>query len=296
MKKVFSLWVLSLLVLWLAWCWNASIEDETINSWDSLAESIEDEYGIDVTDSTNVMDVMTYFITYNLACDYQARNYVNLALLWKKELSDWYSDYYVLARSEAYSVNSRWDLISNCWYSIPMKLTVSENDGIYAVNDYEQAKDWSEYTDSLKEMFSNEAIEKLNKWDYKFYDNRSLLEMAEEALGVKIIPEEKKEYNCAFCDKVWYYEPSENEDWKSNDLVFNYIAKDNWNNTIFFGSDWKFEAKGSWDEGEGTWVFWNNENSVIVSSSQNENVYDRYIITNQDDENLNTILEIIQRN
>ena len=42
-------------------------------------------------------------------------------------------------------------------------------------------------------------------------------------------------------------------------------------------------------------VFWNNENSVIVSSSQNENVYDRYIITNQDDENLNTILEIIQR-
>ena len=59
---------------------------------------------------------------------------------------------------------------------------------------------------------------------------------------------------------------------------------------------WEFEAKGSWDEGKGSWVFWNNKDTVIVTSSQNENVYDRYIITNQDDENLNTILEIIQRN
>jgi hypothetical protein len=32
-----------------------------------------------------------------------------------------------------------------------------------------------------------------------------------------------------------------------------------------------------------------------VSDSNNENVYSRYIITNVDDEHLNTVLEIIQR-
>jgi hypothetical protein len=80
--------------------------------------------------------------------------------------------------------------------------------------------------DSIKEMFSEEAIEKLTNEDYEFEDNRTLLEIAEETLGVKVIPDEKKEYDCSFCNKLWYYTPSENEE-ESNELIFNYVAEDN---------------------------------------------------------------------
>jgi hypothetical protein len=76
-------------------------------------------------------------------------------------------------------------------------------------------------------MFSEEAIEKLNKEDYEFYDKRSTLEMAEDTLGIKIIPDEKKIYSCEFCDKLWYYEENKDEDKESSELVFNYVAKDN---------------------------------------------------------------------
>lgn len=302
MKRLFSLWVLWLLVLWLIWCWTKNAEIQLGEStWDSVIEPIasgdNEVEGMEVVNPWNLNEVITYFLTTHLGCDYEkSRNFANFAFLWEKDLNNWYVDYYIYARGQWYYIDSRWNLTSSCWYAIPIKLNVNQEGWTYAVNDYETAKDWSEYMDSLKEMFSEEAIEKLTNEDYEFEDDRTLLEMAEETLKVKVIPEEKEEFDCSFCNKVWYYTPSEDEDWNSNELVFNYVAEDNWNNTIFFGTGWEFEAKGSWDEGKGSWVFWNNKDTVIVTSSQNENVYDRYIITNQDDENLNTILEIIQRN
>lgn len=302
MKKIFSLWILWILILWLTWCWteNGEVEIDE-NTWDvsigTIDSDIIEEEEIEVVDPRNLNDVITYYLSNNLGCnDEKSRNFVNIAFLWEKDLNNWYVDYYVYARGQWYYIDSRWNLTSSCWYAIPIKLNISQKDWIYAVNDYETAKDWSEYMDSLKEIFSEEAIEKLTKEDYKFEDERTLLEMAEESLGTTVIPEEKEKFDCPFCDKLWYYEPLEDEDWKSNDLVFNYVSKDNWKNTIFFGSDWKFEAKGSRDEGEGTWVFWNNDNTVIVSDSHADHIYSRYIITNVDDNHLNTILEIIQKN
>lgn len=299
MKKTVSLWLLSLLALGLAGCWNTvEVINSEENTWVDLSpEVIENTEleGIEVVDSTDVMAVMSYYIETNLSCDYSSDMFVNIAPLWKKVIDGRYTDYYVLARGEGYVINSRWDLTSKCWFSVPMRLNVAETDWTYAVNDYELAKDWSDYDASIKAMFSEEAIEKLNKEDYEFYDKRSTLEMAEDTLGIKIIPDEKKIYSCSFCDKLWYYEENKDEDKESSELVFNYVAKDNWKNTIFFGSDWKFEAAGSWDAWEWTWTFWNNGNSVIVSDSNNENVYSRYVITNVDDEHLNTVLEIIQR-
>lgn len=299
MRKTLSLWLLSLLVLGLVGCWEAvKVIDSEDNTWAEVTQEIIEDAeleAVDTIDSTNVMAVMAHYIKNNLSCDNSSDMFVNLAHLWEKVLDDWNIDYYVLARGEGYHINSRWDLANTCWFSVPMKLTVVETNWTYAVTDYEQAKDWSDYDDSIKAMFSEEAIEKLSKEDYEFYDARSTLEMAEDTYGIKIIPDEKKLYNCSFCDKLWYYEENNDEEIQNNELIFNYVAKDNWKNTIFFGSDWKFEAKGSWDAWEWTWTFWNNENSVIVSDSNNENVYSRYIITNVDDNNLNTILEIIQR-
>ena len=119
--------------------------------------------------------------------------------------------------------------------------------------------------------------------------------MAEEYFGVTIIPETKNNFECKFCDKLWYYEPLEDEDWKNNELTFNYVSEDNWNNTIYFGSDWSFKAEWSRDAWEWTRTFGQNENTVIVLNNNLDHVYDRYIITNQDESSLSTILEIIQR-
>jgi hypothetical protein len=78
-------------------------------------------------------------------------------------------------------------------------------------------------------------------------------------------------------------------------LYFDYVAENNWNNTIYFWSDWTFEAKWSRDAWKWTRVFWQDENTVIVLNENADHVYDRYIIINQDENNLNTILEIIQK-
>ena len=304
MKKLFSLSALLLFVLWIAWCWTKNVEINE-NTWDVVEQVTWDEIneeGIDAVNPWNLNDVITYYLINNLGCDYErSNNFVNIAFLWEKDLGNWYSDYYIYARGQWYYVDSRWNLTSSCWYAIPIKLNVNHEGWTYAVNDYETAKDWSEYMDSLKEMFPEEAIEMLTNENYKFEDERTLLEMAEESFGVKVIPEEKKIYSCSFCDKLWYYEENQDEEnkdevWEDNELLFNYVANDNWKNTIFFGSDWKFEAAWSWDAWEWTWTFWNDENSVIVSDSHNNSIYDRYIITNVDDDNLNTILEIIQKN
>ena len=163
---------------------------------------------------------------------------------------------------------------------------------------YELAKDWSLYDSSIKEMFSEEAYKALKDAKYTYINDKTLLEQAEEYFGVTIIPENEDKFECKFFDKLRYYNPTPEADEKlnqTNDLHFDYIAEDNWNNTIYFGSDWNFETKGSWDEWQWTRTFGQNENTIIVLNNNLDHVYDRYIITNQTENSLNTILEIIQR-
>ena len=293
MKKSFSLWVLSLLVLWLTWCWNnASIEEEVItsenNTWTEIIEEIEEN-------NNTPENTIINFIAEEHSCDDNSKLFSNIAILWTKALDNWETEYYINTKGQWYFIDERGNLMNSCWFDIPMKFVVSENDWKYKIEEYEQAKDWSDYTESINEMFSEEAAKKLFDENYSYQDNRSLLEMAEEYYWVTIIPTEKKEYSCAFCDKLWYFEENNDDSKQFNELVFNYVSENNWKNTIYFGNDWTFEAKGSWDEGKWTWVFWNDENSVIVSMSEADHVYDRYIITHVDENKLNTILEIIQK-
>jgi len=235
-------------------------------------------------------DAIFNYIEDNYSCDDQSKMFVNYAELWQDN-----ADFYINAIGEWFYIDERWNLNNSCGFSIPMKVTVSTQDwSNYVVTNVIQARDWSDYDESIKEMFSEEAIDRLYNWNIWFIDGRTLLEMAEEYFGLTIIPEKENNFECKFCDKLWYYEPTEDE-WKSNNLIFNYISTDNWNNTIYFSSDWSFEAKGSRDEWTWTRTFGQNENTVIVLNNNSDHVYDRYIITDQTENSLNTILEIIQR-
>ena len=312
MKKwLFSICLLSIFLL--AGCWNnPTIEQKISNA--------ENETWVEIGQSVTLEGAIFNYIEDNYSCDDWSKLFVNYAELWQDN-----ADFYINAIGEWFYIDERWNLNNSCGFSIPMKVTVSTQDwSNYVVTDVVQAKDWSDYDKSIREMFSEEAVRKLFNEDYEFLDGRSLLEMAEEYFGITIIPETENNFECKFCDKLLleqaeeyfgetiipenennfecnfcdklrYYNPFDDADLYTNDLIFNYVSSDNWNNTIYFGSDWSFKAEWSWDAWEWTRTFGQDENTVIVLINNLDHVYDRYIITNQTEDSLNTILEIIQR-
>ena len=283
MKKwLFSICLLSVFLL--TWCGNNStIEQETIN--------IENETWVEIDQSVTLEDAIFNYIEDNYSCDDQSEMFVNYSELWQNN-----ADFYINAIGEWFYIDERWNLNNSCGFSIPMKVTVSTQDwSNYVVIDVVQAKDWSDYDKSIREMFSEEAVDRLYNWNIWYIDGRTLLEMAEEYFGVTIIPETKNNFECKFCDKLRYYNAYDNDEINTNDLIFNYTTQNNWKNTIYFGSDWTFKAQWGWNAWEWTRTFGQDENTVIVLNNNLDHVYDRYIITSLTENSLSTILEIIQR-
>lgn len=286
MKK----WLLNIFLLsvfLLAWCWNNTIiEQETINT--------ENEIWAEIGQYVTLEDAIINYIENNYSCDDWSKLFVNYAELWQNN-----ADFYISAIGEWFYIDERWNLNNSCGFSIPMKITVSTEDWAnYVVTDVVQARDWNEYDKSIREMFSEEAVDRLYNWNIWYIDGRTLLEMAEEYFGVTVIPESENNFECKFCDKLRYYNPTPEDDEllkETNELHYNYTSKDNWDNTIYFGSDWSFKAEWSWDAWEWTRTFGQDENTIIVLNNNLDHVYDRYIITNQTENSLSTILEIIQR-
>ena len=241
-------------------------------------------------------DTIFKYIEDNYSCDDWSKLFVNYAELWMKSLGDWVAERYINAQAQWFYIDERWNLNNSCGFGVPMKVTVYTEDWAnYIVTDAVQARDGNEYDKSIREMFSDEAIDRLYNWNIGFIDGRTLLEMAEEYFVVTIIPETENNFECKFCDKLRYYNAYDNDEINTNDLIFNYTSTNNWNNTIYFGSDWTFKAEWSWDAWEWTRTFGQDENTVIVVNNSANHVYNRYIITNQTENSLSTILEIIQR-
>lgn len=282
-KLIFNTLLLSIFLL--TWCQNnTTIEKETTDT----------ENNIWIENNSTLEDTILDYIASKYDCNDWSKLFVNYAELWQNN-----ADFYINAIGEWFYIDERWNLNNSCGFSIPMKVTVSTEDWAnYVVTDAVQARDWNEYDKSIREMFSDEAIDILYNWNFRFLDGRTLLEMAEEYFGVKIIPEPKNNFECNFCDKIRYYNRTPEDDEKlnqTNDSYSNYTTKDNWKNSIYFGSDWSFEAKNSWNAGKWKRTFGQNENTIIVENENTMHIYDRYIITNQTEDSLNTILEIIQR-
>ena len=245
---------------------------------------------------TSIYDILKDIITQNNECRDNNKLFIDISILWYAVNSNWNTEYYLITNWECFGIDERWNL-NNDWGfgNIPTTIEISQDfEQHYNLVRYETAKDWNLYDSSTKEMFSDEAYKIRKDGKYRFINDKSLLEMAEEYFGVTIVPETENNFECKFCDKLRYYEPSEDE-WKSNEIIYNYVSEDNWENTIYFGSDWSFKAEWKWDEWEWTRTFGQDENTVIVLNNNLNHVYHRYIIRNQTENSLNTILEIIQR-
>ena len=287
MKK----WLLNICLLGLfllAWCTNNTETIDNIQDNENLQQ-----YSL----WTSIYDIFKDIIAQNNECLDNSKLFVDISILWNAVNSNWNTEHYLVTNWECFGIDERWNLNNAWWFGdIPTTIELSQDfEQHYNLVRYETAKDWDEYDSSTKEMFSDEAYKIRKDAKYTFINDKTILEQAEEYFGITIIPETENNFECKFCDKLRYYEPLENEDWKGNELVFNYVSEDNWNNTIYFGSDWTFKAEWSRDGWTWTRTFGQDENTVIVLNNNLDHVYDRYIITNQTENSLSTILEIIQR-
>ena len=286
-KHLFVSLLLSLFLI--AGCSNNTGISHGINNQNNI--NIEQEN----THQSDIYEIFKDIVKQQEICGDGSEMFIDIAMLWSSEENNWNTEYYLVTSGEWFKVDARWNLGNTCGFGQPITIELDKNNNLVR---YEFAKDWSLYDSSIKEMFSEEAYKKQKNWDYTFINDKSLLELAEEYFDITIIPEPQNSFECNFCDKLRYYNrtPEANEKLiEINDLYFDYITEDNWKNTIYFGSDWTFEAKWSPDEWRWTRTFGQDENTIIVLNNNSDHVYSRYIITNQTDDSLNTILEIIQR-
>ena len=249
----------------------------------------------EIIEQPDIYEIFKNIVKEQESCDDGSKMFIDIAMLWSSEKDNWNTEYYLVTNGGWFKIDERGNLSNTCEFGLPITIELDKDNNLVR---YELAKDWSLYDSSIKEMFSEEAYKKQVNWEYTFINEKSLLEQAEEYFGITIIPEPKNNFECTFCDKLRYHNRTPETDEKlneTNELHFDYISDDNGKNTIYFGSDWSFEAKGSWDEWRWTRTFGQNKNTIIVLNNNIDHVYDRYIITNQTEGSLNTILEIIQR-
>lgn len=286
-KRLFVSLLLSLFLI--AGCTNNTETSQKTNSQDNT--NIEQEN----TGQSNIYETFKDIVKEQENCGDDSEMFVDIAMLWSSKKDNWNIEYYLVTSGEWFKIDERWNLGNTCGFGLPITIELDKDNNLVR---YELAKDWSLYDSSIKEMFSEEAYKKQKNWNYTFINGKSLLKLAEDFFGVTIIPEPKNSFECRFCDKLRYYNRAPEADEKLNEtgeLYFDYVTEDNWNNTIYFGSDWIFEAKGSRDAWTWTRTFGQDENTIIVLNNNSDHVYNRYIITNQTENSLNTILEIIQR-
>ena len=301
MKKLLPIFALCLLLL----CGCNTVKDMCTTS-DCLPENWEQETQpneIQTNENkTEINDILKNIVIEQNQCWGDNKLFVDIAILWSTEpiAPNWTTSYFLVADWECYKIDERGNLIDTSGFgNIPTTIDLSQDENWeYHLEHYEIAKDWTEYDSSVKEMFNDEAYKTRKDKKYTYINDKPLLEQAEEFFNVKIIPEVENQFECKFCDKLRYYNytPEDDESLKeTNDLHYNYISEDNGENTIYFWSDWSFEAKWSRDAWKWARVFWQDENTIIVENENSLHVFNRYIITNVDENNLNTILEIIQR-
>lgn len=284
--KLFKKFIIPLICLFIAWCSNSTIKDNEI-----IIPDIQED------NNSDIHDFIKQELSELFACDKNdnSKTFVNFVILWTWENKNWNTEYYLVVDSQWYIIDERWNLSDTCGMWIPVMLEIASTDNSsYSLISYKEAEDGNRYTSSVKEMFSKQAFDIWTDWKYSRIYNKKLLQQAEEYFWVTVLPKPANEFDCKFCDKIRYENNTETSDKTTNDLIFNFTTETNWNKTIYFWSDWTFETKWSRDEWTWTRQFWQNENTIILINDSIPHVYDRYIITDQTENSLSTILEIIQ--
>lgn len=296
MKKNFFILTV-LLSAFIFWCDNQIQNNTDILETDLLEKDwLETEQDTNIwnSDDDNTLDFITNTLSNLYPYEPDSKIFVNYAILWTWLNKNWNTEYYLVSDFQWYYIDERWNLSDSWWArDLPISLEISE-DAPNSLLQYKQAEDWSNYLPSIKSMFSKQAFDKWKSGKYKYIYDKTLLQQAEEYFWVNIIPEQNNNFECKFCDKIRYLDDTNDEEIRNNELKFNYTSSQNWNKTIYFWLDWKFETKWSQDEWTWVWYFWNNENTVIIHNQRIAHVYDRYIITDLTENSMKTILEIIQ--
>lgn len=231
--------------------------------------------------------------------------FINYALLdsWITDIGNIYFD--VVVNWETYYINERWELDDSYgFWTLPIMIEATQNENWYSWINYKEALDGNLFTKSIKDIFSKKAFDLFMDWKYAYNTDYPLYKMAEDHFWIKIIPVEKNNFECNFCDKIRYqldeYDDEYDEEYAKNnniDWIYYYLltTKPTNNKTFEFKSDWIFETKWSWDEWFWTWVFGKNDKATIVIMDDIPHIFDRYTILENSEDKMTLLLDIIQK-
>ena len=252
-----------------------------------------------VIDNDVIYSTIEYAIAENESPKYYKweKMFVSFDVLWTWKSLDRNTEYYLNVQWEIFYIDDNGNLNNGGWFGVPMTVEVAENNDWYKVVNLTQAQDWSYYTSSIKEMFSNEAYKRFEDGIIidSYNTDKSLLEYAEEYFNITIIPETKQDFICDFCDKV-RYETDVNEFIENTWNIWYHVSlTPTENKTFLFKTDWLFETTWSRDAWEWTRVFGKDDKTVIVLMNDIQHVYDRYNIIEKSEDDMIFSLDIIQK-
>ena len=180
MKKLFLIWILSIICLNLFGCGSKTGEDSV------------------VLPPTN--DELLELAAQALPCqEWQA--FANFALLWTWTSRQWNLMFYWVDEVMWFELEEDWTLRNTCYRIAPIAMEVHQSDKWFSlvkvqdaemldtdflIEDYDPERDWTELDDAVKAIFSDKAFsvrQERNYWEYftdyndvnrKSYDERAL--------------------------------------------------------------------------------------------------------------------------
>ena len=160
MKKLFLIWILSIICLNLFGCGSKTDEDSI------------------VLPPTN--DELLDLAAQALPCD-EWTTFANFALLWTWVSRQWNLMYYWVDEVMWFEHESDWTLRNTCYRIAPIAMEIHQSDkwftlvnvqdaemldADFLIEDYDPERDWTELDDAVKAIFSNKAFAVWQERDY----------------------------------------------------------------------------------------------------------------------------------
>jgi len=192
-------------------------------------------------------------------------------------------------------IDKRWNLSSSCGFGwLPIVVKIKQTEFGFSFVSYKEAESWSEHFPSVKKMFSELAFKKWEDESFVYNTQETPLQKAEKYFW--IIYWTGGTFDCSFCDKNWYksWYTLDSKDGEVEWYEIFWNIKNSQNKYIIFRSDWSFENYNSWDAGTGVWIFWQDENTILVDAYP-DHTYDRYIVQYLADNEFHLTREIMHK-
>lgn len=251
-----------------------------------------------IENNTNINKFIEQSIENQTACDrgYQReKTFISYAILDTGINNNGNTEYYLMVSGEWMYIDKRWNISSACGFGwIPTTIEIQQTQTGFIIINYQEALDGNKHLPSVKDMFSPIAFKKRQKNDFVYNTQLSPLQKAEKYFWITFWTWEN--FECTFCDQNRYESgyTLDSKDWTQEWYQIFGTQTNLEDRYIIFRNDGSFQNHNSRDAGTGTWIFWQNNTTILVDAEPHH-TYDRYIIQHQTGDEIHLTREIIQK-